>query len=55
MARASVFDGLGICVLLVGDQSRNERRWIGWAFVSDRLGLRVDVAGLCFGWAGLLL
>ena len=55
MARASVFDGMGIRVLLVGDRRRNEGSWIGWAFVFDGLGLRFDGVGLCFGWAGVFV
>ncbi len=54
MARASGFDGLGICVLLMVDRSRNEGNKIGWAFVFDGLGLPFDGVGLSFGCVGLL-
>ena len=50
MARAFGFDGLGICVLLMGDRNRNEGNKIGWAFVFDGLGFYFDGMGLCC-WA----
>ena len=47
MARAFGFDGLGICVLLMGDRSRNEKNKIGWAFVFDGRASVFDGLGIC--------